>query len=328
MRWREWAADLCEKCQEAEKQHPGLRLDLIQLYPLRQMSHRDLRGLVQQHVGEPPAVEFEFVEDDLIARYYGVMSGYSEFPKIGEQMYAWLRATDPELPAKRSYWGWPKLLHDITTYCPPVGFEVESNPRVLHTDVASDPPVTTLLQDADIFFAVARYLCSPFELSCTVLRMFIQPYQTQFLRTHSSKVHLVPWQLRCVFANPQIARLEPKTIIARGLKDAVTVISLNDPFARPRFFRGPNSSGRLFLGGHMVRPIRAGSKAMCIVLQAFQDSDWPEYIETNELLGLDSAHAARDVVDKLSNLQEGPLRIRFTTVDSGDRIVWDVVTNS
>jgi len=327
VRWKEWAVNLYEKCQDAERQHPGLALDLIQLYPVREMSNRDLKSVIKQHVGDPPDVDFEFVEDDLIARFYGTLSGYSEFHSIGQEIYAWLRATDPQLPAKRSYLGWLKALYHITMRCPPIGFEVASNPTLLNFDVVSDPTTTkTLPADLDILYAVARYTHSPFELSSSALQMFIEPYQTRFLGNYSSRVHLVPWQLRCVFANPRIARLEPEVIVASGLKDAITVISTNDPFYRPRFFPGPNFSGKLYLAGHMVRLIDAGSTAIYTVLQAFEENDWPEQMDTPKSLGVDFEHAARDVVKKLNKRQQGQLQIHFDDVNSGRKISWEVVT--
>ena len=63
MRWKEWAVELYERCREADHQYPGLALDLIELHPNRQMSDRELKTIVQKHAGQPPDVEFEFVED-------------------------------------------------------------------------------------------------------------------------------------------------------------------------------------------------------------------------------------------------------------------------
>jgi hypothetical protein len=180
-------------------------------------------------------------------------------------------------------------------------------------------------KDFAILYAVARYKHSPFALSMSALQMFFEPYHTRFLRAFSSYVRLVPWQLRCVFANPRIARLEPKKIVSSGLKNAMAVIALGNPTARPRFFPGPNSSGRLYLGGRQVRRIKAESTAICAILQAFEENGWPEQMETDGLLGLDAAHAARDVVKKLNGRQRVLPKIRFEDINSGRVIRWEVV---
>lgn len=325
MRWNEWAAGLRDKCRDAECRYPGLALDLIRLYPCRNMLPGELISTLQQRIGSPPNVEIEFLEDDLVACFYGNMDGYQEFQRIGHEACAWLRATDPGLSAK-SYHGWLMTLYDITKHCPAAGFEVAQNPTLPNaTGIA--PHVLT--EDIEVFYEVTRYTRSPFVLSGAAFDMFLAPYQTRFLRESSLKVHLVPWQLRCAFANPRIVLQEPERIVASGLKNTMAALGCNGPSRRPRFFLGPNASGTLWLAGRKVLTVRAGSTAICAILLAFQESDWPEDMDTPAFPGpggLDPAHAARDVVDKLNRRQKGPLRIKFEAVNSGLRLHWEVVS--
>ena len=86
MRWKELAVCLYERCRDAEHRHPGLALDLLQLYPTRRMSNRELNTILQQHAGRPRGVEVEFVEDLLVARFYGKMEGYGEFQSLGQDI--------------------------------------------------------------------------------------------------------------------------------------------------------------------------------------------------------------------------------------------------
>ena len=183
MSWKEWAVNLYEQCQDAEKRYPGLALDLVQLYPVRRLDKRELKSLLDRHLGRPPDVEFEFLEDDLITRFYGNLGGYGEFQRLGQEMYAWLRATDPSLPANRSYYGWLMMLHEMTKHCPAVGFELATYPITLSIDAVSDPLVMDFSDDFAILYGVARYKHSPFAVSMSALQMFIEPYQTRFLRS-------------------------------------------------------------------------------------------------------------------------------------------------
>jgi len=314
--WKELAVDLFERCRKAEEQYPGLALNLIEVFPARKMSHHNLAALIAERWGHPPDVECEFLPNDLVARFYGDLSGYGEFQQLGHELYSWLCATDPELQAKDSYYGWLQVLYDITRCCPPTGCELAPSPFVVNIPDNDD---------MDTLYGVTDYIHSAFEISSTALNMFIEPYQTHFLRDLSSKIHLTPWQLACVFANPRILRLEPSVIVKSGFKNAMAAIRCNDPFAKPRFIQGPNFSGRLYLAGHLLRKIKGGSTSICPVLQDFEKNGWPEEIEVPESMSNVLGASGRDIADKLSEGQEGPLRIHFIALDSGYKISWEIV---
>lgn len=315
--WKEMAIDLHGRCLKAVARYPDFALDVIELWPVRKVSARTMAAFVRRQFGHPPAVECEFVTDTLVARFHGDLDGYDEFQRLGHEMYGWLRSTDPQLPEAGSYLGWVGLLNDMTQRCPAVGFELKPESRVLELD---DIPV-----DAEALHTARRYIHSPFEISCTALRMFIEPYETRFMRAYSSKVHLFPWQLACVFANPRITQLTPAEIVAFGLENAMAIIECGVPYKRPRFFRGPNFSGKLSVGGRLVRKVSAGSTALFAVLNEFERNEWPEEIETAKTPGLIYDNSARTAASVLNTRQHGPLRIHFTAPNSGRRICWEIV---
>lgn len=311
--WKELAVELYERCVKAEADYPGFALDLIEMSPVRKMSSRAMEAFLRRRYGHPPDVEYEFITNNLVARFYGNPDGYDAFQRLGHEIYGWLRSTDPVLPAKGSYLQWLHVLYVMTLECPAVGFEVDTRTLVVNLDEFPDA--------LEVFYRPYPYIHSPFKISCAALRMFIEPYETRFLQTFSSKICLFPWQLACGFANPRISRLEPAEIVARGLKNAMAAIGCH----RPRFLRGQNFSGRLFLAGRLVRTVSAGSTAIFAALDEFERNEWPEEIVTSETPGLIYDRSARDAVAKLNTRQDGPLRILFRAPNSGRTIRWEIV---
>jgi hypothetical protein len=315
--WKDLAVELHGRCQAAVARYPGFALDLIEVSPVKTMSNRAIEAFTRRRYGHLPDVEYEFVTDNLLARFHGDLHGYDEFQRLGHDIFRWLRSTDPQLPAKGSYLQWLHVLHVMTQQCPAVGFEVDAQTVVVNVGECPD--------DLEVFYRPHPYIHSPFKISCAALGMFIEPYQTRFLPAISSKIRLYPWQLACVFANPRIARLTPTEIVTSGLKNAMLVIECGAPYNMPRFIQGPNFSGKLFVGARPVLKLKAGSTAIFPVLNEFEQHSWPDEIETPESLGVEREHLARDVVDKLNRRQKGPLRIHFAPQNSGRTIRWEIV---
>ena len=289
---------------------------------MRKRVKGDLAAGIVKQIAHSATFEYECLTRNLIARFRGNVAACPEFHRLGHEIYAWLRASDPQLPDNDSYSGWLRVLQQITRFCPAAGFELVP-PGFPILPYGSSSAIG-LPDRTDVFYDEYRYERSPFELSCSALQMFIEPYETRFLRS-SSRIHLVPWQLACVFANPRVMMLDPGEIALTGLKDAIALVGCREPSRSPRFFRGAKWSGRLVLGGRELIRLYAGSKNMCSVLEEFEETGWPSDIETPQSLGLVLEHAARDVVTKLNSRQKGSPRIKFTPVDSGHRIRHTVV---
>ena len=83
--WKELAVDLFERCRKAEEQYPGLALNLIEVFPARKMSDREVVTLVSERFGRPSDAEYEILPNNLIAMFHGDLSGYGGVPKIGSR---------------------------------------------------------------------------------------------------------------------------------------------------------------------------------------------------------------------------------------------------
>jgi len=319
--WKEMAVELHDRCDKAKKRHRRFRLSLLEIFPRKKINVSRLNELVAGLPGFPRfgRLDCEYVTDELVACFHGPTSAYETFQEIGRDIYDWLRSTDPGLPATDSYGGWLKVLYEMTRCCPAAGFEHKLEPTVVYLENISD--------DFEPYYRIYQYKRGPFDLSCAALRMFIEPYQTRFLRSFSSKIHLVPWQLALVFANPQVARLEPSEIATSGLKDQMTLFCHRTPTRMPRFFRGKKFGGRLLLGGRTLIELRSNASWQCLVLVEFEEQGWPEEIDTPTMLGDRFERAGRDAVRKLNKGIVGSPKIEFEAVDSGRCIRWKIVAH-
>ncbi|MCY2988016.1 MAG: hypothetical protein NTY19_09160 [Planctomycetota bacterium] len=246
--------------------------------------------------------------DEPVACFEGPVAAYETFQEIGRDIYGWLRATDPDLDAKGSYGGWLKVLYQMTLRCPAAGFEHKLGPAVVYLDKIPD--------DLEPYYRVYRYTHNPFAISSAALQMFLEPYQTRFLRSFSSKIHLAPWQLACVFANPRITRVEPAEIVTSGLRAEMARIFHRSPDKRPRFMRGRKFGGRLMLGGRLLKTLSSNAKSQFKIVNEFEEQGWPDDIDTPAELGHNGG-SARDAVINLNAGIEGWPKIVFTAEHNG-----------
>lgn len=320
--WRQLAIELHDRCRDAQSTHRRLRLSLLEIIPPKKTTVSRLTEVVSglPEVPRSGRLECEYLTDELVACFYGPVSAYNKFQEIGRDIYDWLRATDLSLPAKDSYGGWLKMLYAMTLRCPATGFEHTLEPTVLHLEKIPDEFVP--------YYRVFRYRHSPFAISSAALRMFIEPYETRFLRPFSSHTYLVPWQLACIFANPRLARLGPTEIQVSGLKSEIQVIGCRTPTRRPQFLPGDNFTGSLRFCGQTLIDLKAGSKWLCSILARFQERNWPDEMDTPTNLGDDFKHAARVTVKRLNERIVGSPKIVFKDMNSGARIRWWVAAGN
>jgi hypothetical protein len=331
--FRERLMGLWKEFNEAGQQFPRLKLDLLWQLTGEPMTRKRWMAFLEakgEHASSDATWD-DFPDGQFLARFSGNLQGLPEFEAIAKDAYLLLCETDPMLQRKHGFYGWLRTMHDIARDCPTKAVDYEV--RVWgHKD----------LPDEDVFAKLTNHhfnhkgMSLPaypvqlsfrgclFRVARDVVEMFLAPHRVGFLMD-DRPVRLVPWQLCAVSANSALLGHSTTEIAASGIRQAtLTVFSASDRLELPHFEEGPNDSGTLMLGDHILRHIRAGATFVCSILREFDRQDWPPFIANPHTNDLEAEHKARDFVRRMNCSQTGSRVIEFKAENCGKRIAWRV----
>ena len=182
--FRDVLEELERDFSEAGQKFPGLRLDLLMDNMGRPMTRKRWDAFVKSEGGGRSSSQTWdlFPDDQILARFRGNPKGEVKFQELAVRAHKLLCDTDPTLKQKDGYYGWLRVIYEIARNCPTSEVCYE---RKLwgHDDVEELGHEREGSGFRGTPFQAEFNQCL-FCIATAVIRMFLSPHYTRFLRPH------------------------------------------------------------------------------------------------------------------------------------------------